>query len=248
MKTAALKIEKVSKSFSGLQILDRIDIDICKGERHAIIGPNGAGKSTLFNIITGLHRPSSGRLFFFGNDITRKSIHKIARLGICRSFQIINVFPEMSVLENVRNAIVSKFDRRFNWLSFLNSDEKINKEANRILDLCELGDVKNSPASQLSYGLQRKLELALVIAPDPILILLDEPTAGLNVEETRDAIKLIRQVTEGKTLVIIEHDMEVVFSLADRITVLNFGKILVTGTPDQIRMSKEVKDAYLGRE
>jgi branched-chain amino acid transport system ATP-binding protein len=248
MKTAVLKIEKVSKDFSGLQVLNRIDIEIYEGERHAIIGPNGAGKSTLFNIITGLHRPTSGRLFFLGKDITGKSIQKIARLGICRSFQVINVFPEMTVLENVRNAVVSKFNRRFNWISLLNSDEEIIKEGNRILELCELNHVKDTLASELSYGLQRKLELALAIAPDPILILLDEPTAGLNTDETKNAIKLIRQVTEGKTLVIIEHDMEVVFSLADRITVLSYGKTLAIGTPDEIRMSKEVKGAYLGRE
>jgi len=245
---AMLKVEKVFKDFSGLQVLLDVNLEVVDGERHAIIGPNGAGKSTLFNLITGYYRPSEGQIFFNGRDITKRPIHKIARMGLSRSFQIINIFPMMTVYQNVRNAIVSKFNRRFNWRIFLNRSEEIQRETDRILELVHMTDVRDVLASELSYGRQRQLELALTQARDPVLMMLDEPTAGLDVEETREFVHLIKQVTEGKTLVIVEHDMDVVFDLADRITVLNFGKVLVTGPPDEIRENEEVKKAYLGRK
>jgi branched-chain amino acid transport system ATP-binding protein len=175
-------------------------------------------------------------------------VDRIARVGISRSFQIINIFPLMTVYENVRNAIVSKFNRRFNWVSFLDRHQGIARESDRVMELLSLRDVRNALASELSYGRQRHLELALTIARDPSLILLDEPTAGLNTEETRNAVHLIRQVTDGRTLIMVEHDMEVVFNLADRITVLNAGELLATGSPKEIRDNEEVKKAYLGRK
>jgi branched-chain amino acid transport system ATP-binding protein len=243
-----LRIDNLFKDFSGLEVLLGINIEVAEGERHAIIGPNGAGKSTLFNLITGLYRPSRGKIHFFDKDITGWSVDRIARVGISRSFQIINIFPLMTVYENVRNAIVSKFNRRFNWASFLDRHQGIAQESDRVMELLSLGDVRNALASELSYGRQRHLELALTIARDPSLILLDEPTAGLNTEETRNAVHLIRQVTEGRTLIMVEHDMEVVFNLADRITVLNAGELLATGSPKEIRDNEEVKKAYLGRK
>jgi branched-chain amino acid transport system ATP-binding protein len=243
-----LRIDNLFKDFSGLEVLSGINIEVAEGERHAIIGPNGAGKSTLFNLITGLYRPSRGKIHFFDKDITGWSVDRIARVGISRSFQIINIFPLMTVYENVRNAIVSKFNRRFNWASFLDRHQGIAQESDRVMELLSLGDVRNALASELSYGRQRHLELALTIARDPSLILLDEPTAGLNTEETRNAVHLIRQVTEGRTLIMVEHDMEVVFNLADRITVLNAGELLATGSPKEIRDNEEVKKAYLGRK
>jgi branched-chain amino acid transport system ATP-binding protein len=243
-----LRIDNLFKDFSGLEVLLGINIEVAEGERHAIIGPNGAGKSTLFNLITGLYRPSRGKIHFFDKDITGWSVDRIARVGISRSFQIINIFPLMTVYENVRNAIVSKFNRRFNWVSFLSRHQRIAQESDRVMELLSLGDVRNALASELSYGRQRHLELALTIARDPSLILLDEPTAGLNTEETRNAVHLIRQVTEGRTLIMVEHDMEVVFNLADRITVLNAGELLATGSPKEIRDNEEVKKAYLGRK
>jgi len=243
-----LRIDNLFKDFSGLEVLSGINIEVAEGERHAIIGPNGAGKSTLFNLITGLYRPSRGKIHFFDKDITGWSVDRIARVGISRSFQIINIFPLMTVYENVRNAIVSKFNRRFNWVSFLDRHQGIAQESDRVMELLSLGDVRNALASELSYGRQRHLELALTIARDPSLILLDEPTAGLNTEETRNAVHLIRQVTEGRTLIMVEHDMEVVFNLADRITVLNAGELLATGSPKEIRDNEEVKKAYLGRK
>jgi branched-chain amino acid transport system ATP-binding protein len=242
-----LKLEDLFKDFSGLEVLFGVSLEIIEGECHAIIGPNGAGKSTLFNIITGIYKPSRGKIFFLDKDITSWPAHKIARMGLSRSFQIINNFPRMTVFENVRNAIVSKFQRRFDWTSFLNRSKEITRESDHMVDLVGLTEVRNIPASEMSYGMQRKLELALTLARDPVLILLDEPTAGLNAEETRTFVELIKQVTEGKTLVVVEHDMEVVFNLADRITVLNYGEVLATGTPDEIRENEGVKKAYLGR-
>jgi len=153
----------------------------------------------------------------------------------------------MTVFQNVRNAIISKFHRRFNWVTLLNRDKKIKEETDRIIDLTALTDVRDIPASELGYGAQRHLELALVLGGDPLLIMLDEPTAGLTTDESRKTVQLIRKVTEGKTLIIVEHDMEVVFSLADRVTVLNYGEILASGTQNEIRESEEVKMAYLGR-
>jgi branched-chain amino acid transport system ATP-binding protein len=244
---AILRLRDIHKDFSGLQVLLGVSMEIQEGECHAIIGPNGAGKSTLFNIITGLYKPSRGEISFLNRDITRSSIHKIARMGLSRSFQIINIFPKMTVFENIRIAVVSRFNRRFNCTSFLHRDRKILEESDKILSLIGMTGVRDVPACEMSYGMQRQLELALTLARDPILILLDEPTAGLNAEETRSIVPLIRRVVQGKTLVIVEHDMEVVFNLADRITVLNYGQVLATGTPDEIRGSEEVKKAYLGR-
>jgi len=244
---AILRLQDIHKDFSGLQVLFGVSMEVQEGECHAIIGPNGAGKSTLFNIITGLYKPSRGQITFLNRDITRSSIHKIARMGLSRSFQIINIFPKMTVFENVRIAVLSKFNRRFNCTSFLHRDRKIVEESDKVLSLIGMMDIRNVPACEMSYGMQRQLEIALTLARDPVLILLDEPTAGLNAEETRSLAPLIRKIIQGKTLVIVEHDMEVVFNLADRITVLNYGQVLATGTPDEIRGSEEVKKAYLGR-
>jgi branched-chain amino acid transport system ATP-binding protein len=244
---AILRLDSLCKDFSGLEVLYRISVNIDEGERHAIIGPNGSGKTTLFNIITGHYKPSKGAIYFLDRNITGWPPHKIARLGLSRSFQIINVFPKMTVYENVRNAVVSKFNRRVNWVSLLNRDGKIQIESEGIIGLLALTEVRDVPASELSYGMQRHLEMALTMAREPTLVMLDEPTAGLNSDETRDAVRLIRQLTEGKTLLMVEHDMEVVFNLADRITVLSYGRVLVTGTVDEIRNNEEVKKVYLGR-
>jgi branched-chain amino acid transport system ATP-binding protein len=244
---AILRVDEIYKDFSGLQVLSGVSMEVQEWECHAIIGPNGAGKSTLFNIITGLYRPSRGEITFLNRDISHSSIHKIARMGLSRSFQITNVFPKMTVFENVRTAVVSRFNRRFNCTSFLNKDRKMLEESEKIIALIGMTDVKDVPACEMSYGKQRQLELALTLARDPVLVLLDEPTAGLNAEETRSFVPLIRKVMQGKTLVIVEHDMDVVFNLANRITVLNYGRVLATGTPGEIRESEEVKKAYLGR-
>jgi branched-chain amino acid transport system ATP-binding protein len=243
-----LRLKSIVKDFSKLKVLSGIDLGILEGERHAIIGPNGAGKSTLFNIITGMYKPTSGRVFFREKDITGWPAHKITRLGLSRSFQVVNLFPKMTVFENVRNAIISKFNRRFNCTTLLARDKQIGIECERIIELVGYTDRQYILATELGYGAQRQLEIALTLALDPVLIMLDEPTAGLTTEETRKVVELIRQITKGKTLIIVEHDMEVVFSLADRITVLNDGKVLAIGASNEIRKNEEVKTAYLGRK
>lgn len=247
MKTI-LSIENLSKNFSGLSVLSGISMEIYQGERHAIIGPNGAGKSTLFNIITGMFKPTGGTIRFLQKDITGQKAHKIARLGISRSFQLITIFPNMTVYQNVRNAMVSKFNRRFNWTSILDKNKEIAQECERVLELISLDDVRDAVVAELSYGRQRQVELALTVARNPLLIMLDEPTAGLSSKVTKDTVQMIKRIAEGKTLVMVEHDMDVVFDLADRITVLNDGKMLATGSPAEIRDNEEVKNAYLGRE
>jgi branched-chain amino acid transport system ATP-binding protein len=243
-----LELKEVFKDFEGLKVLFGINLAIQEGERHAIIGPNGAGKSTIFNIITGKYLPSGGRIFFRGEDITGTPPFKLNRHGMARSFQITNIFRTMTVFQNVRNAILSKNKIRFNLFSRLDRMEKINRQTEGILEQIGLLEKKDEVAGLLSYGQQRALEIGLTIATEPELILLDEPTAGMSSEETRDAVKLIERVTEGKTLVIVEHDMEVVFSLADRVTVLYYGEVLDSGPPEEIRKNQKVKDAYLGEE
>lgn len=244
--TALLEINDVDKDFSGLEVLSGINLTIEQGERHGIIGPNGAGKSTLFNVITGKYRVSKGKVLFKREDITTWSPFKINRRGLARSFQIINIFPNMTVFENMRSAILSKKGMRFNMISLLKNLNKIKDEANDLLDTLGLMEFSGIPAGELSYGQQRALEIGLTLATNPELILLDEPTAGMSTEETREAVRLIDRVTKGKTLVVIEHDMDVVFSISDRVTVLYYGKILATGTPEEIREDQEVKKAYLG--
>jgi branched-chain amino acid transport system ATP-binding protein len=243
-----LELQGIYKDFDGLEVLFGIDLGIQKGERHAIIGPNGAGKSTIFNIITGKHLPSKGNIFFKGRDVTGTSPYRLNRRGLARSFQITNIFRTMTVFQNVRNAILSKNKIRYNLFSRLDRMKDINEQTASVLEQIGLSDRKDVVAGLLSYGQQRALEIGLTIATEPELILLDEPTAGMSTEETREAVRLIGRVSQGKTLVIVEHDMEVVFSLADRITVIYYGKVLASGPPDEIRQNQKVKDAYLGEE
>ncbi len=244
----ALELRDIHHDFSGLQVLTGIDLEIREGERHAIIGPNGAGKSTLFNIITGRYAPRRGLVLYRGRDITGAAPHTIARLGVGRSFQIINTFPRLSVFQNVRSAVLSRRHMRLNPWSLLERQSDVTREADEVLAMVGLGDRRDVSANALSYGEQRELEIALTVATRPELVMLDEPTAGLNSEDTRRAVALIRRVTEGRTLVMVEHDMEVVFDLADRISVIYYGRVLATGAPGEIRANEEVKRAYLGRK
>jgi branched-chain amino acid transport system ATP-binding protein len=243
-----LELRGIYKDFGGVKVLLGINLDIRERERHAIIGPNGAGKSTLFNLITGKYRPSRGRIFLKGEDITGASPFKPARRGMARSFQITNIFRTMSVLENVRNAILSKNRIRYNIFSRLSRMDGINRQTEEVLQEIGLLERKEEIAGELSYGQQRALEIGLTIATNPELILLDEPTAGMSSEETREAVKLIGRVTTGKSLIIIEHDMEVVFSLATRISVIYYGQVLASGSPEEIRNDQKVKNVYLGEE
>ena len=244
--TALLQINSVDKDFSGLHVLLGINLIVEHGERHAIIGPNGAGKSTLFNVITGKHRVSNGQILFKDQDITNWPPHKVSRVGLARSFQVTNIFPNMTVYENIRNVIVSKKGMRFNMFTRLGNIEDVNAKTRGVLETIGLETSSDTPAGELAYGHQRALEIGLALAMEPQLILLDEPTAGMTTEETREAVKLIERVTVGKTLIIIEHDMDVVFSISDRVSVLYYGKILATGTAEEIKEDQEVKKAYLG--
>ncbi len=243
-----LELRGIYKDFDGLEVLFGINMGIRQGERHAVIGPNGAGKSTIFNIITGKFLPSKGNIIFKGQDVTGTSPYKLNRHGLARSFQVTNIFRTMTVFQNVRNAVLSKNKIRYNLFSRLDRMKDIHDQTEKVLNQIGLLDSRDMVAGLLSYGQQRALEIGLTIATEPELILLDEPTAGMSTEETREAVKLIERVTQGKTLVIVEHDMEVVFSLADRITVIYYGEILASGPPDEIRQNQKVKDAYLGEE
>ena len=241
-----LETKNLYHDYSGLKVLFDVNIQIKTGERHAIIGPNGAGKTTLFNVITGTYRPSEGDVYFQGKEITGFAPNELVRLGMGRSFQITSTFSRLTAFENIRMGILSKRRIRFNMLKLLDKMEAVTRETEEVLKRINLDGERDIPASQLSYGKSRSLEISMALATDPDLVMLDEPTAGMSVDETHNAVELIRRLTEGKTMVIIEHDMDVVFSLADRITVLHLGAILTSGTPNEIRENQAVKDAYLG--
>jgi branched-chain amino acid transport system ATP-binding protein len=241
-----LETKGIYHDFSGLEVLFDVNLQVEQGERHAIIGPNGAGKTTLFNIITGTYRPSRGKIFYRGEDITDKKPHKLNRRGIGRSFQITSTFGRQTAFQNIRMGVLSKRGIRFNLFRKVNSLQDVTVETDEVLKQINLDGERDVVANLLSYGKHRSLEVSMALATDPELVMLDEPTAGMSRDETHDAVKLIRRLTEGKTVVIIEHDMDVVFSLADRITVLHHGEILAVGPPEEIRDNQEVKDAYLG--
>ena len=232
--------------YSGLQVLTGVDLQVRKGERHAIIGPNGAGKTTLFNVITGMFTPSKGKIMFKGRNVSGFKPYKLSRLGMGRSFQITSTFHKLTTFENIRMGVLSRMGIRFNMYKRVDKMEEVTRETNAILERINLKEETAAPADALSYGKHRSLEVSLAMSTNPDLVMLDEPTAGMSRDETHNAVDLIRRLTEGKTMVIVEHDMDVVFSLADRITVLHHGKVLAVGKPDEIRQMKAVKDAYLG--
>lgn len=241
-----LSIKNIEKVFTGPKVLSGVNFNVKENERHAIIGPNGAGKTTLFNIISGKLAPSAGSIHFKGRDISNRPAHKLNREGLARSFQITNVFPDLSVLDNIRSGVRSKHGMRYNFFRRPDHNRLINEKVLAIAAEVGLQNVLHTPASALSYGQQRALEIGITLSTEPELILLDEPTAGMTREETANSIQLINRVTSGRTLIIIEHDMDVVFSLADTISVLHYGTVLTTGRPDEIRSDQRVKEAYLG--
>ncbi len=241
-----LQVQDIHKDFSGLQVLTGVTFTVRQQERHAVIGPNGAGKTTLFNIISGKFKPSSGAILFKGQDISGKAPHVLNRHSLSRSFQITNVFQELSVFDNILSGVRSRSGMRYNFFRRPDHSPAIMAQTEALVEEVGLRDVKDQPASSLSYGQQRALEIGITLSTEPELILLDEPTAGMTREETEHAISMIDRVTKNRTLVIIEHDMDVVFSLADTISVLHYGTILVSGSPEEIRNDQRVKDAYLG--
>lgn len=243
-----LQVKAVYKDFSGLEVLTGVTFPVKANEKHAIIGPNGAGKTTLFNIISGKYRPSSGSILFKGNEVGGLPPYVLNHLGMCRSFQITNIFQNLTVFENVLAGVRSHAGLRYHLFKTLDRQSKMIARADQIVEQVGLAEVKQRPAHELSYGQQRALEIVIALSSEPELVLLDEPTAGMTREETEEMVKLMRLVTENRTLMIIEHDMEVVFSLADTISVLHNGTILASGKPEAIRNDSRVKDAYLGEE
>ncbi len=248
MSAAALRLKDLRKSFGRTSIINGVNLDIPVGERHAIIGPNGAGKSTLFNLVSGRFPVSAGRVELNGEDITNLDPEIITRKGLSRSFQITNIFPRMSVLENVRCAVLWSLGYKYSFWHRVGALKDVNGRVDEIVALIGLDKRRDRAAGLLTYAEQRALEIGVTIAGGANVILLDEPTAGMSRSETDDAVELIRGVTRGRTLVMVEHDMSVVFNLADRISVLVYGEIIATGTPEEIRGNKAVQEAYLGTE
>lgn len=248
MTDIALKLIGVQKSFGSSKIINGVTLDVLHGERHAIIGPNGAGKSTLFNLISGFYPVDSGRIELKGRDITDLPSHQINRRGLSRSFQVTNIFPRMSVFENIRCALLWPMGYRYSFWHLCGRLKEVNEKVEELLEKINMSDRRDIPAGLLAYAEQRALEIGVTIAGQAEVILLDEPTAGMSKSETERAVELIHSVTKKKTLIMVEHDMSVVFDLADRISVLVYGELIVTDTPDRIRTNSRVQEAYLGKE
>ncbi len=241
-----LETRGLSHDFKGLRVLFDVGLTVRQGEHHAIIGPNGAGKTTLFNVITGTYRPSGGQVIFKGQDVTGLAPYQLARRGLGRSFQITSTFEKQTVFQNIRMGVMSRRGIRFDFWRRVESLCPVAQETEEILSSIGLLAEREVLACALSYGKHRALEVSMALSTNPDLVMLDEPTAGMSKEETHATVELIRRLTSGKTMVIVEHDMDVVFSLADRITVLYYGSILASGPPEEIRHNQAVKDAYLG--
>ena len=248
MSAPALEIRTLKKSFGRSEIIRGVDLVVPNGERHAVIGPNGAGKSTLFNLISGLLVPTSGEVLLNGERISGRPAYEINRRGLSRSFQVTNIFPRMSVYENVRCGVLWSARQRYAFWRGVEKAPGVRERTEQVLEEIGLADRRGVLAGVLTYAEQRALEIGITIAGGADVILLDEPTAGMSRHETDRAVGLIRRISEGRTLMIVEHDMGVVFGLADRISVLVYGEIIATGPPAEIRASAKVKEAYLGEE
>ena len=246
MSSPILRVESLVKRFGGLLALGALDLAVEAGEFRAIIGPNGAGKSTFFNVLTGLLRPDSGRVAFEGRDITGEPPHRLARRGVARTFQITSVFPDLSALENVQVSLLAHARR--SWSMWPRARTLGVERAAELLALVGLAASAAKPAGTLAHGDQKRLELAIALAGEPRLLLLDEPTAGMAAQERLEAIRLVHRIARelGLTCVFTEHDMAVVFAVATRITVMHQGRVLAEGTPAEVRARPEVQQVYLG--
>ncbi len=246
MSTYALELKDVRKSFGKTEIIRGVDLSVKTGERVAVIGPNGAGKSTLFNLISGRFGLSSGEILLGGQRIDGKKPFEINRMGLSRSFQITNIFPKLSVFENLRCGVLWSLGYKYTFLKFLSGLKDANERAEELMEMIGLEKKRDTLAMNLTYAEQRALEIGITIAGGAEVILLDEPTAGMSKSETSRFISLIRKVTEGKTLLTVEHDMGVVFGLADRIAVVVYGEVLAFDSPEAVRSNAKVQEAYLG--
>lgn len=242
----ALELKGVTKRFGKSEIIRGIDLRVLQGERVAVIGPNGAGKSTLFNLISGRFGPSSGEILLKGERIDGLKPYEIYRKGLARSFQITNIFHRLSVMENLRCAVLWSLGYRYTFWRFLVGLRDVNQRVDELLAMIRLEKRRDTVAGNLTYAEQRALEIGITIAGGAEVVLLDEPTAGMSQSETTRFIALIREVTEGKTLLTVEHDMGVVFGLADKIAVVVYGELLAFDTPEAVRSNARVQEAYLG--
>ena len=248
MAEPLLRTDRLIKRFGGLVATDTVSIDVQPGEIHALIGPNGAGKTTLVSQITGNTAPDSGTIHFAGRDVTRLPTHARVRLGLARSFQITSVLREFTALDNVALAVQAHAGHSFRFLADARRDERLRAPARRGLEAVGLKDRSDTPAATLSHGEQRQLEIAMALASRPRMLLLDEPVAGMGPEESRLMVEILQGLAGTLTILLIEHDMEAVFALADRITVLVYGQAIASGNVEEIRANPEVRTAYLGEE
>lgn len=242
----ALRAVNLSKNFGNLQAVQDVSLIVERGERHAIIGPNGAGKTTLFNVVAGTFRPTSGRVFLFGQDITATPQHIRTHLGLARTYQINSLFLRLSVLDNILMAVQSHQRLRFQMLRSATSYGRLVERAKELLESVNLWDKRDVFVQDISYGEQRLLEFALALACEPKVLLMDEPTAGISMAETEAVTKMILDFTRDMTTVIVSHDMDVVFGVADKISVLCSGKLIASGTPQKVRDDPKVQEMYLG--
>lgn len=240
-----LELKEVNKSFGGLLAVNRVNLSVAKGELRALIGPNGAGKTTLLNLINGTLPVSSGHIFFKGKEITNLSPHRISHIGIARTLQITSLFSGLTVYENIWTAVQSR-KKFFNPFIQAGKWKDVKEKTESMLELTGLKDKAHLICSELSYGEQRILEMGIALSTDPDLLLLDEPTAGLNSQESLTLVKKMRSMLSGQTIILVEHDMEVVMELADNISVLHYGSIIAEGPPEEIKENEEVKKVYLG--
>ena len=242
-----LEVRGLIKNFGALRATDGVDFDVADGETHAVIGPNGAGKTTFISQLAGNLRPDAGTVSFAGTDVTRFSAPRRARMGLARSFQITSVYPEFSALDNVLLAVLARSGHTGFWRP-ARRDYTLIEPAEQVLAEVGLASRKNILAANLAHGEQRQLEVAMALATGPRLLLLDEPMAGMGVEESQRMIALLQKLKKTKTIILVEHDMDAVFRLADRISVLVYGRVIATGAPEQIRANEEVRKAYLGED
>ena len=242
----ALELRDLRKSFGKTEIIRGVNLAVQPGERVAIIGPNGAGKSTLFNLISGRFGPTSGEVLLNGQRIDGKAPYEINRRGLSRSFQITNIFPKLSVFENLRCGVLWSMGYKYTFLRFLSNLDDANERAKQLMEMIKLDKKRDTLAMNLTYAEQRALEIGVTIAGGANVVLLDEPTAGMSRSETTRFIHLIKEVTEGRTLLTVEHDMGVVFGLADKIAVVVYGEVIAFDTPDKVRANARVQEAYLG--
>jgi branched-chain amino acid transport system ATP-binding protein len=240
-----LRTDQLTRSFGSLMAVDGVDFAVERGQLRSIIGPNGAGKTTFFRLISGEMAPSRGRIWFDGQDITGLPQHVVARRGIAKSYQITNIFPHLSVLENVRVAVQGSA-RSFDFWSRADRLTDSRDRARALLQSVGLARKERELAAHLSHGEKRHLEIGIALASDPALLLLDEPTAGMSPEETDESMRLIRELAAGRTVLLVEHKMKVVMKISDRITVLHQGQVLAEGTPEEIRANQRVQQTYLG--